>query len=181
MILKFYCFFYILEIHLAVFASHLKIIIKKNIEKTKQNKTKTGKWKCECFRGEKRRKKLTCGSTDPQLSACFRSFNSTCALVLSMQTTSSTLCGRTMSCFFPSSTMKNRWGLEGMKEIRDERIKLKDRNREGKVRESWEEGARRAEAKVNRLEKENQVMRSKEEVLVKKWKAKDRRRCETEA
>lgn len=55
-----------------------------------------------------------------------------------------------------------------MKEIRDERIKLKDGNREGKVRESWEEGARRAKAKVNQLEKENQVMRSKEEVQVKK-------------
>lgn len=103
--------------------------------------------------GKKEEKKLTCGSTDPQLSACFRSFNSTCALVPSKQTNSSTLCGRTMSCFLPSSKMNNRWGLEGMKEIRDERIKLKDRNREGKVRESWEEGAWRAETKVNRLEK----------------------------
>lgn len=51
-----------------------------------------------------------------------------------------------------------------MKEIRDERIKLKDGNREGMVRESWEKGAR-VEAKVNRLEKENQVMRSKKKEL----------------
>lgn len=39
-----------------------------------------------------------------------------------------------------------------MKEIRDERIKLKDGNREGKVRESWEEGAVGAEDNVNQLE-----------------------------
>lgn len=39
---------------------------------------------------------------------CFRSFNSTCALVLSVQTTSSARCGRTMSCSLPSSTIKNR-------------------------------------------------------------------------
>lgn len=31
-----------------------------------------------------------------------------------------------------SSTVKNRWGLEGMKKIRDEGIKLKDGNREGR-------------------------------------------------
>lgn len=48
-----------------------------------------------------------------------------------------------------------------MKEIRDEGIKLNDGNREAKVRESWDGGARCAEAQVNRLEKENRVMRSK--------------------
>lgn len=38
----------------------------------------------------------------------------------------------TLSFSVPSSTAKNRWGLEGMKEIRDEGIKLKDGNREGR-------------------------------------------------
>lgn len=70
-----------------------------------------------------------------------------------MQSTSSVLlCARTLSCSLSSSTVKNRCGLEGMKEIRDERIKLKDGNREGKVRESWEEGALGAKDNVNRLE-----------------------------
>lgn len=53
-----------------------------------------------------------------------------------------------------------------MKEIRDEGIKLKDGNREGRrsrEREREAEGAWREEVLyVNRLEGENQVMRSKD-------------------
>lgn len=51
-----------------------------------------------------------------------------------------------------------------MKEIRDEGIKLKDGNREGRERESGaaRERAREREEGVNRLEGGNQVMRSKD-------------------
>lgn len=73
---------------------------------------------------------------------------------------------KTLSFSVPSTTVKNRWGLEGMKEIRDEGIKLKDgnrearREREGRERDGEREHGERRQ--VNRLGGENQVMRSKD-------------------
>ena len=49
-----------------------------------------------------------------------------------------------------------------MKEIRDERIKLKDGNREGRRERGRGRGEHGERRPVNRLEGENQVMRSKD-------------------
>lgn len=134
---------------------------KKTKQHNKKKKTKQGSgnvWKKE---GKPPHLSHTLWLHRSSTLACFRSFNPTRPLIPAGQTTSRELCGRPMPRSLSSSTTTNRWGLEGMKEIRDEGIKLKDGNREAKVRESWDGGARCAEAQVNRLEKENRVMRSK--------------------
>lgn len=73
-------------------------------------------------------------STIPGCTTC-----SLAPLMLSLGRVQAAYLWETLSFSLPSSTVKNRWGLEGMKEIRDEGIKLKDGNREerrGRERET---------------------------------------------